>query len=67
MDVEWYIRMSHRHGLPKFGMRLNIANRIHPGQATNWAKDNLVYESSIANEMHDVKKMASLFCKCIGN
>ena len=64
MDCEWYLRMSHRVGLPIFGRYALVANRVHNSQATNWAKKNLARESEISREMHNETCMESNKCKC---
>ena len=64
LDCEWYLRMSHSFGLPIFGRLTLVANRIHKGQATNWAKHRLKFESTLAKEIHDVSYMKATGCKC---
>ncbi len=64
MDCEWYLRMSHRFGLPVFGKLILIANRLHVDQATHWAKERLKIESIIAKRIHDQTEMNSRKCKC---
>jgi len=64
MDCEWYLRMSHNHGLPIFGKCTFIANRIHADQATNWAREKLQSESSFSKMIHNETRMDSRTCKC---
>ena len=64
MDCEWYLRMSHNFGLPIFGKKVLIANRLHKGQATHWAKNKLEEESKLSKNLHDVMTMGLNNCKC---
>ena len=65
LDCEWYVRMSHKHGLPIFGKLIHISNRIHPSQATHWAKHSLDREILICSLMHSAKGMGSKVCSCL--
>jgi hypothetical protein len=64
LDCEWYLRMSHTFGLPVFGKITLVANRIHQGQATNWAKYKLKLESTLAKDAHNNLFMKKTACKC---
>jgi len=64
MDCEWYLRMSHNFGFPIFGKKVLIANRLHGGQATHWAKNQLEEESKFSKNLHDVMIMGLNNCKC---
>lgn len=64
LDCEWYLRMSHNFGLPVFGRITLVANRIHQGQATHWAKQKLKIESTLAKDAHDNFHMRKAECKC---
>jgi glycosyltransferase involved in cell wall biosynthesis len=65
LDCEWYLRMSHKHGMPIFGRSIHVTNRVHELQATNWAKNYLVDEISLSNMMHSEKLMGRKVCSCL--
>jgi len=65
VDCEWYLRMSHKHGLPIFGNRIEVSNRIHDSQATHWAKAYLESEIVLSKMMHSSTKMGQRACLCL--
>lgn len=67
MDCEWYLRMYHKKGSPVFLNKIQIINRIHDSQATNWARHKLDLESKIAMKMHSNHKMNRSACTCMLN
>jgi glycosyltransferase involved in cell wall biosynthesis len=64
LDCEWYLRMSHKHGMPSFGRSIHVTNRVHAHQATNWAKEYLEREIEISTMMHSEARMGSRICLC---
>jgi len=64
LDCEWYLRMSHKHGMPVFGRSIHVTNRVHSLQATNWAKDYLEAEIKISKMMHSEDRMGDRVCLC---
>ncbi len=64
LDCEWYLRMSHKHGMPFFGRSIHVTNRVHHHQATNWAKEYLEREIEISRMMHSEVRMGSRICLC---
>jgi len=65
VDCEWYLRMSHKHGLPIFGKKVQITNRVHESQATNWAKELKGLEVQLTKLMHTNPKMGTVVCSCL--
>ena len=65
VDCEWYLRMSHKHGLPIFGADVQITNRVHESQATNWAKELKGLEVRLTKLMHTNPRMGTVVCSCL--
>ena len=65
VDCEWYLRMSHKHGLPIFGKPVQITNRVHKNQATHWAKDFKLSEIQMTKMMHSDPNMGLRVCSCL--
>jgi glycosyltransferase involved in cell wall biosynthesis len=65
LDCEWYLRMSHKHGMPIFGKSIHVTNRVHALQATNWAKNFLEIEVALCKMMHSENRMGQRVCLCI--
>jgi hypothetical protein len=61
-DCDWYLLMSHHFGNPFQIQKIGIHVRIHPGQATNWAKKRLGLEKRYVKKKHHVK-LLSVFRK----
>jgi hypothetical protein len=61
-DCDWYLLMTHRFGTPFEVERIGVQVRIHPGQATNWAKKLLGFEKSYVKKKHDLN-LLSVFTK----
>jgi len=61
-DCDWYLLMTHRFGQPAQVPRIGVHIRIHPGQATNWAKERLGIEKRYVKKKHK-RKLVSLFGK----
>jgi len=64
LDCEWYLRMSHKYGMPVFGKSVHVTNRVHSHQATNWAKEYLESEVEISKMMHSEERMGHRVCLC---
>lgn len=51
-DVDWYLSMGHRHGLPLHVSTPGVGIREHPGQATHWARYGKRRELRILSRKH---------------
>ena len=52
-DCDWYLMMNHKWGGPAVDTNLGVAIRLHPGQATHWAREKLNIEISMMKKKHE--------------
>lgn len=65
IDCEWYLRMSHRFGLPIFFNKISVVNRLHENQSTHVYSHLLAVESVRARELHNLHSMRASLCSCL--
>jgi hypothetical protein len=62
-DIDWYLLMLHKHGLPTIETTPSIGVRHHAGQATHWAKKGKRKELRMLRSKHSPSSSFGCLCK----